>query len=296
MKFTKPALSYEDQAKLIEARGMVVSDREALLRSLERVGYYRLCAYWHPFKRADDSFEPNTTFEDIWRRYRFDRQLRLLVMDAIERIEVAVRTALVHELAMRAGPFAHIDIKNFPGVSPTRHSEFLQKLRDEAEQSSEVFVEHFRKNYDEFPDIPVWAVCETMTFGAMFTLFNMTERRTRNVVARRFGVYGPVLFSWLRTLNYVRNICAHHARLWNRELAIRPVVPDIKNDPRWYGPRAISTRRIFAVLTLLHQLLRESAPQTGWRVRLYGLFDRFPTIPLRPMGIPEDWRTHDLWQ
>jgi abortive infection bacteriophage resistance protein len=102
--------------------------------------------------------------------------------------------------------------------------------------------------------------------------------------------------SWLKTLNYIRNICAHHARLWNRELAIKPTLPDLKNDPRWYGPRAISPKRIFVVLTLQQQLLRQIAPQSGWRERLFNLFDRFPDIPLRAMGIPADWRTHDLWK
>jgi abortive infection bacteriophage resistance protein len=289
-------LSYLDQAKLIESRGMQVEDRALLLRCLEGVGYYRLCAYWHPFKNPDSTFAANTSFNVVWRRYRFDRQLRLLVMDAIERVEVAVRTALVHELAMRAGPFAHTTLKSFPGVKPERHAAFLQELRKQTEDSSEVFVEHFRQNYDEFPDIPVWAVCETMTFGAMFTLFNMTERRTRNVIARRFGVHGPVLLSWLRTLNYVRNICAHHARLWNRELALQPVLPNEKNDDRWYGAQGISTRRIFVVLTILHQLLREIAPQSQWRNRLYTLFDAYPDIPLKPMGIPEHWRSHALWK
>ncbi|HWW88395.1 MAG TPA: Abi family protein, partial [Vicinamibacterales bacterium] len=123
-----------------------------------------------------------------------------------------------------------------------------------------------------------------------------SERRTRDEIARRIGLRGPVLLSWLRTLNYVRNVCAHHARLWNRELATRPVLPGEKNDPRWHGSRAVSPRRIFVVLTLLNRLLLVVAPQSGWRDRLFKLFDRFPEIPLKPMGIPADWRTHDLWK
>jgi abortive infection bacteriophage resistance protein len=168
--------------------------------------------------------------------------------------------------------------------------------RGKARDSSEVFAEHFQQTYDEFPDLPIWAVCETMTFGAMFTLFKMSERLTKNLVAQSMGLHGPVLFSWLQTLNYIRNICAHHARLWNRELAIQPVLPDRKNDPRWYGPREVSTRRVFVVLRLLNRLVNQVAPQSHWRDRLFALFDRFPNVPLKPMGIPADWRTHDLWK
>ena len=96
MEFVKPPLSYADQAALLIERGLVVSDPNVLMRQLEAVGYYRLCAYWHPFKQADSSFVPGTSFDAVWNRYVFDRQLRLAVMDAIERVEIAIRTALVN--------------------------------------------------------------------------------------------------------------------------------------------------------------------------------------------------------
>ena len=128
-----PPLSYADQAALLIGRGLVVSDPNVLMRQLEAVGYYRLCAYWHPFKQADSSFVPGTSFDVVWNRYVFDRQLRLAVMDAIERVEVAIRTALVTELAMRNGAFAHVDPKNFPSAHPARHARFLEELRNEAQ-------------------------------------------------------------------------------------------------------------------------------------------------------------------
>lgn len=274
----------------------MVADREVLLRRLQAVGYYRLCAYWHPFKQADDSFTPGTTFDTVWERYTFDRQLRLAVIDAIERVEVAIRTALVTELALRGGPFVHLDIRNFAGALPDNHRRFVDDLRDGALRSSEVFVEHFKSTYDEFPDLPIWAAAEIMSFGAMFTLFKMSGKYVQNSIARRHGIAGKVLFSWLLTLNYTRNLCAHHSRLWNRELAIKPLIPYPKNDPRWHGATPVPNGRVFAVLTLLHYLLRQIAPQTRWRERLFGVFDRFPGIPLRQMGMPDSWRTHRLWQ
>ena len=274
----------------------MAADRDVLLRRLKAVGYYRLCAYWHPFKQTDDLFAPNTTFETVWERYTFDRQLRLAVMDAIERVEVAVRASLINVLAMRGGPFAHLNIRNFPSVASDQHARLVEDLRELASRSSEVFVEHFKATYDEFPDLPIWAAAETMSFGNMLTLFRMSGKHVQNPIAADYKLTGKVFLSWLLTLNYVRNLCAHHSRLWNRELALRPILPDLKHDGRWHGPRAVSNRRIFVVLTMLHCLVREIAPQTGWRNRLYAVFDRFPNIPLRAMGIPADWRTHDLWQ
>ena len=128
-------LSYADQAALLIERGLVVSDPNVFMRQLEAVGYYRLCAYWHPFKQVDSSFVPGTSFDVVWNRYVFDRQLRLAVMDAIERVEIAIRTALVTELAMRHGAFAHVDPKNFPSAHPARHARFLEELRSEAQRS-----------------------------------------------------------------------------------------------------------------------------------------------------------------
>ena len=292
----KPPLSYQQQAELLKSRGMTVADEVAFMLHLESVGFYRLCAYWHPFKLPDRTFIPGTTFETVWCRYVFDRHLRLAVMDAIERVEVAVRTALVTDLAMRHGPFAHVERAHFTPANPHVHSRFLDELRAEAQRSKEPFVDQFRATYDEFPDLPIWAATETMTFGQMFTLFKMCERRVQGTVARRFGVAGPVLLSWLQTLNYVRNICAHHARLWNRELAIKPVIPDFKNAPDWHGPTAVANNRVFVVLTLLQCLLCEVAPQSAWRDRLFAMFDRFPEVPLGDMGINHGWRQHPLWR
>ena len=296
MEFAKPPLSYADQAALLIERGLVVSDPNVLMRQLEAVGYYRLCAYWYPFKQADSSFVPGTSFDVVWNRYVFDRQLRLAVMDAIERVEIAIRTALVTELAMRHGAFAHVDPKNFPSAHLARHARFLEELRSEAQRSRERFVDHFKATYDEFPDLPIWAAVETMTFGSMFTLFAMSEKKVQKNVARKYGIAGPVLYSWLKTLNYVRNICAHHARLWNRELAIRPMVPDVKNGPEWHRPQSIDTNRMFVVLTILRLLLHRVAPQSAWRDRLFAQFDRFPDVPLASMGMDVGWRQHTLWR
>ena len=294
LKYNKPPTTYDQQADLVLARGME-GDRALLIERLRSTGYYRLCAYWYPFKQADERFVAGTTFTAVWERYAFDRQLRLAVMDAIERVEVAVRTALVTELALKGGSFAHLDLSTFPGANKDRHSRFVDGLREEAQRSKEVFVEHFKQTYDEFPDLPIWAAAEIMTFGTMLTVFNMSSRQVQKAVARRFGLNARVLGSWLLTLNYIRNLCAHHSRLWNRELALKPLIPDEKHDARWHGGSAVLNERVFVVLTLLHYCLRQVAPQTAWRDRLFTLFDRFPNVPLGSMGIPTDWRTHELW-
>lgn len=295
MHFTKPATTYEQQAALIRKRGMI-ADSAVLVERLRSVGYYRLCAYWYPFKQPDETFATGTSFDVVWGRYRFDRQLRLAVMDAVERAEVAIRTMLLTELALAGGPFVHLDPARFPHASPATHQKFVDSLRDAALHSNEAFVAHFRATYDEFPDLPIWAAAEIMSFGTMLTLFKMSPSRVQKAIARRYGIGGPVLLSWLLTLNYVRNVCAHHARLWNRELALKPLIPYAHHDARWHEGSPVSNNRVFVVLTILNYLIQQIAPQSGWRRRLFDLFDRFPEIPLNHMGIPDEWRTHPLWR
>ena len=230
LQFCKPALPYDKQADLLLRRGLV-ADRDRLISRLRAVGYYRLCAYWHPFKQPDDTFRPQTTLDVVWERYTFDRQLRLAVMDAIERVEVAVRTALSTHSHCKAGRLL-ISIPRRSQVSRANSTgDSWMTYRNDAQRSSEVFVEHFKSTYDEFPDLPLWAAGEIMTFGMMFTLFRMSGKHVQVSIGSSYKLSGPRSVSWLLTLNYVRNLCAHHSRLWNRELEIKPMNTRLEARP-----------------------------------------------------------------
>lgn len=295
VKFIKPPLTLDQQADLLLSRGLV-ADKADLVARLRSVSYYRICAYWFPFKRADETFEPGTTLETVWRRYTFDRQFRLLVMDAIERVEITLRGRLAYELTHRFGAFAHLDPLAFPNIQTAQRQRLFDDLHDNAVRSREAFVEHFRRTYDEFPDLPLWTAVETMTFGQMLTMYRYCGKHVQRDIAALFQISGTVLLSWLLTLNYIRNLCAHHSRLWNRVLAIKPTIPDIRHHPLWHPPNAISNDRVFGVLTVLRYLLGFTAPRTRWRERLFALADAYPEIPHSGMGMPDDWREHPLWK
>jgi abortive infection bacteriophage resistance protein len=137
---------------------------------------------------------------------------------------------------------------------------------------------------------------EVMTFGQLFTLFRYLNLSEKQHIAKTVALYPPVLESWLHTLNFIRNACAHHARLWNRELPIRPLVPDFRHHPEWHTPVQFDNHRIFTVLTLLSYLLRYIDPQTTWQTRLEQLLQAYPDIPLSWMGFPANWRQCSIWQ
>ena len=183
MKYAKPALAFSDQADLLLKRGLVAPDKQVLIEKLRAVNYYRLSAYWHPFRQSDDTLKPGTTLETVWRRYTFDRQLRLLVLDAVERVEIAVRTQVTNKHSLKHGPFGYCDRAKLSGVNVSEHRDLLNRVHDEANRSSEAFVHHFYGKYTSETELPLWMACELMSFGAMFTLFRGIETPMQQAIA-----------------------------------------------------------------------------------------------------------------
>ncbi|MFM7035979.1 MAG: Abi family protein [Planctomycetia bacterium] len=299
MRYAKPALTFEQQADLLLERGMS-GDRSTIIDRLRSVNYYRLSGYWYTMRiPASDragvrshQFAPGTTFDDVWRRYVFDRQLRLLVMDAIERIEVGVRSQLAYHHAHQFGPFGYAADSSSLGAE--KQAGFVEKVREELGRNSHLFAEHFSMKYgDQHPMPPIWMAVEIVSFGGVLTLYRGCQPDIRSKVAGSFGVHHRVFDSWLMALNTVRNICAHHGRLWNRTLGVKPRLPN--KNAEWIAKPAISNDKVYCVLCICAWSLRQIAPQSGWKQRLAKLLDDASTIPLRSMGIPEGWEGHPFW-
>jgi len=303
MNYTKPPLTYAQQADQLIARGMA-GDRDLIISRLQAVSYYRLSGYWYPFRLANpadpstrlDRFRDGTTFAEVWNRYAFDRRLRLLVMDAIERVEVEVRSQLAYHHSHRYGAFAYaMDPQSLPSLRPSeRRVRYLEDCDKQYRQAKETFVEHFRKKYgDQHACLPVWMACEVMTFGGMLTFHLGCHADIRREIAKPFGVHDTVFDSWLLTFNTVRNICAHHGRLWNRELGVKPKIPS--KGAAWHTPVSVGNDRAFCVLTLCKWSLNRIAPQSRWADRLRDLLKEFPAIPRVSMGFPPDWEQCPIW-
>jgi abortive infection bacteriophage resistance protein len=297
MKFTKPPLTLEQQADLLLSRGMV-GDRHLMVSRLRVVNYYRLSAYWYPFRNPDDTLKPGTTFDDIWQRYVFDRRLRLLAMDAIERIEVALRTQLAyHHAHHHSTPFAYAsDSTALPNLSADQRARFLEQIQEETQHSKETFVNHFRNKYGaDHTYLPVWMACEIMTFGCLLTFYRGSHHTIQRAIGAVVGVHDVVLSSWLLALNTIRNICAHHGRLWNRELGVKPKLPEPRRNPQWHAPVVVGNDRIFGILTICKHCLDRIAPQSHWGDRVRELLEEFPKIPRLNMGIPNNWQACPIW-
>jgi len=309
--YEKPALTIEQQADQLLARGLVCADPAKLHHYLRHVGYYRLSAYGLPFEVPRDAdaagrthvFVEGTTFDQILDLYIFDRKLRLVVLEALERIETAARSLWADALALAHGPHAYMRPELFD--DPWGHTSDIAHLARDLTKSSETFVKHYRATYDTPHLPPVWAVAETMSFGALSRWIKATrDSRAKNAVARGFGLpTNEVMQSVLHALTPVRNTCAHHARLWNRHFVLKqPLIRRLEGsmaieeirDDRGRTQRQ-PRREIYNHLVVIEHMMRRINPGSGWRARLMGHVETATEEQRGAMGFPADWRTRTPW-
>lgn len=302
MKYQKEALTFEDQAQRLFDRGLE-ANLEELIRRLQAVSYYRLSGYLHPFRLTDsDGYQPGTTLNEVWQRYCFDRRLRMLMLDGIERIEVAVRTQLLYKFSHTHGAFGHCDERNLPRLKVRDYISWRECLLVETSRSKETFAKHFSKKYgDTHQNLPIWMVAELMSMGSFLTFFKGVDDPVRSAVARHFSMPAPQLESWLLALNGARHICAHHSRLWNRVLGYAPGLPQANKHPDWHlkdndDKNLLTNNRSGMLMFVILHFLRQISPTSQWQKRIETLFTEYPSIPPADMGLPQDWKTHPLWQ
>lgn len=297
MKFNKPPLTLEQQLDQLIQRGLHCGNRANALHYLGHLNYYRLGAYWLPFEvdHASHAFRPGTHFEHVLNLYVFDRELRLLVLDAIERIEVSIRAGWAYALAHKHGPHAHLDANLFK--KPARnwdHAQQIQKLESEARKSHETFVQHHYAKYQE-PLPPLWAVAEIMTLGQLSKWYgNLRHGADRNAVAHRYDMDETILTSFLHHLSIIRNLCAHHGRLWNRDFTFTFRLPSHRPQVLVASLNLQDNRRIYNTLTVLAWLLDRISPDHHWKSRLKALLVQHGIDP-SPMGFPTSWDRSAIW-
>ena len=298
-QYAKTPLTFDEQADLLSSRG-IVGSRSLIRDRLSSVNYYRLSGYLYPYREADGSndFRIGTTFETVWNHYAFDRRLRLLLLDAIERIEIALKTqfAYHHAHSNAQSPFAYTDCSIFREESGNRHADLLERLGKEiGRKSKHIIVRHFREKYGQ-GDLPIWMAVEFMSFGTLQRFYRGADQRgVQAPLASYFHIPVPVLRSWLHVLNVIRNQCAHHERVWNCVLDVKPFIPRKPEYPDWHSPTAIQNDRIFSILTICQYCLSIIAPQSHWRERLLSLLNDYPVVNPRHMGFPDNWRESPLW-
>jgi len=321
--YSKPYRSFEEQTHLLLERG-IEADTTSCLWAVERIGYYRLSGYWYPYRIVDDDASASagrvvrksevragTTLDQVLQLYDFDRRLKLLLMDALERVEVAVRVELAYVLGEHSA-YAYREPGHLDGRftrpkrsrpdEPSDHDRWLAKYQDHLGRSSEDFVKHFQDKYDG--DIPIWVAVEVLDFGSMAMLFHGARRADRDAVAARFGLLdtegrgdGRMLGNWLQALNIARNTCAHHARLWNRNFVDQIGTKRLRHIAGLRHLADLDVRslgRVYPILAVTSHLMTAIDPASTWTARLREHLGTFPAddvVTITDLGAPAAWAT-----
>ena len=293
MKYSKPFLSPDQHVALWQSRGLHVPDKAEVVHHLKNIGYYRLSGYSLPFQVKNDpakpphTFKPGANFKDILNLYFFDRDLRLLVMDAIERIEVAFRTSLSNLMSERYGPFWYLDQALFQ--DDFRFSAFLSQVQEDTKaaptgssaKGTDVFLRHFFSTYDDPPLPPSWMVIEVVPLSTWSSIYPwLRYRNDKKALGDIYGLQWATLGSWIHAVSYIRNLCAHHSRLWNRDFTITPTFADHPS----FG--VTDNTRFYAQAIVLNYFMRRIAPNTRWIERLLRFIKSYPYIDPKAMGFP----------
>ncbi|NCA85614.1 MAG: Abi family protein [Clostridia bacterium] len=311
-RYNKTPLTFEDQLVLLKTRGLEISNEAKALAYLNEISYFRLSAYFLPYQSEKDKFNPGTTFSQIIHTYTFDRELRLLVFDCIERIEIAIRTQMIYSMAHYYNDSHWQDNPNIfvtpycnkSGILVDPYSE-LQTIISKAKtaRTPEAFIKHYTDSYHSPSNPPSWMCLELLTIGELSRLYKgLKKNQDKKLIADFFDVHHTVFISWLHSLTYVRNICAHHSRLWNRDLSVEPNRL-LKPKGEWISKPFENNSRVFYFMCVLKYLLLRANPGNGIKERLIGLFKKYPNIPVQFIGIPSDgkgkvleWQNEPIWQ
>lgn len=273
-------------------------DRAFATRMLSIIGYYRFSGYAYPFRNEIDQsgFIEDTSFEKVYSIYDFDRSLKSLLFSYLGRIEIAFRTLTIDKFSVGIkNSLWYIDTDNFFNVGECE--EFLANLEYDMENSREDFIHHFRDNYlDEFP--PAWIALQIVSFGTLIKLFrNFNNRKLQLQVAQNFGCDSVDRFiSWMNTLVYLRNICSHHARLWNRPLKKRPEAYNFGIRNKRWSQQDLS--KLYYSICIIGYLLKGILPGNTFKQDLAELFRNYPYVnstKSKFLGFPKNWQTEFTW-
>ncbi|WP_439581295.1 Abi family protein [Dyadobacter bucti] len=298
MNYSKHPFRVDQHLQLLIQRGLHVPDHERAKKYLSNIGYYRLTGYMHHLQYNDGShsFRENVKFDDVVAHYHFDKELRILLSDYLARIEVALRARLIDKFSIAHGFYwyqkedLYVDKNVFRVVN--------EEIQKRFNQTQEQFVRSFKLKYINEKLPPCNMGLELLSFGKLSKLYEgLKNDEEKQNIAEEFKLVSKILSSWLRHLTNVRNVCAHHSRLWNRRFtADQPQIPSRKafkfpdNVPNNFN----ST--LYGVISIMNRLLEAINPGNAFIKKMLELIEKFPGINLHFMGFPDNWREAPAWK
>lgn len=295
--YPKKIISFDEQIKQLRERGMIINDIDTAKNFLRNISYFRLQGFWWEFQidKNNHKFKLNTTFERVIDLYTFDRKLRLVIFDALERIEIALRTKMIYYLSIEKDQWWFED-KNF-FFNENFFLKSLADIDDELGRTKEIFIESHYEKYGTEQRPPAYKTLEVLSFGCLSKLYSNLKNDiiAKDRIAKEFNLPNhSSMKSWLQSFNIIRNIIAHHGRLWNRNIHLSPKklyktefnfieIPDNLNS-------------LYHCLSCIIFVLNKISEGHTVKEKIIGLLNDYSFIEVNEMGFPKNWKEQSLWK
>ncbi|TXE15705.1 Abi family protein [Psychroserpens burtonensis] len=302
--FSKQAMTISQQIDQLKTRGLSISNEALAAAYLSNISYYRLGEYWYVMQSDKENhiFKSNSNFTDVVALYNFDAKLRILLFEVIEKIEISLRTKLIYHLSHEIDPWWFQNFTLF--TDSLALVKTLGNLEEELSRSKDVTIKnHKKKHKDDLRFPPAWKSLEQTSFGALSKLYSNLKPtvKSKDTIAKELGaVNHTYLPSWLQSIAQIRNFCAHHSRLWNRNL---PGAPKLLSKPPnlWITesinvPKQHEFKRLYVHMCLMKYLLNVIQPNNDFTQQLDGLFSTYPNVDPDALGMKINWQQEPLWQ
>ena len=302
--FDKKATTINEQIELLKKRGLIINDVNFAKNMLSKISYYRLGEYWYVMQddKENHIFKPYSYFKNVVALYEFDEELRLLLFSVISKIEIALRTKLIYHLSHEVDPWWFQNFKLF------RNSRELVKtlggLEQEISRTKDITIKkHYKTHKDDQRFPPAWKSLEQTSFGGLSKLYGnlKTNIKSKDTIAVEFGaVNHTYLPSWLQSISQIRNFCAHHSRLWNKNLP--GTVKLLSNPPHpWISkkedvPKQHEFQKLYIHLCIMKYLLNRIDPENNFTGQLIKLFEKYPIVDKNALGMKYNWFNEPLWK
>lgn len=283
LKKQQPPMTIDEQVENLKSIGLIVDDEEYAKKILNDISYFRLVkAYSLNLKPKNGCYDKQTTFKEIVALYLFNANFRQIIFPEIEKVEINVRCRVANFFAEQYGVLGYLQAENF--ADENYHAQFLKDINEEIGRNSKAsFVRNFRENY-EGGNLPIYALVEVFSFGTLSKFYKNMLNKDKKAIAKSFGVGYTYFESWLESISYVRNICAHYGRIYNAKLSKTPILY------KEYTQVGIGNNRIYGVLLCLKHLLKNDVHWNLFVDKIELLFDKYQYVKISTMGFPENWR------
>jgi abortive infection bacteriophage resistance protein len=305
----KPAYTISEQLTLLKSRGMLFHNENNAKILLANISYYRLKGYWWDMQSdfTSHTFSPNSYFEDVIERYNFDRHLRLILFDAIERIEIALRSKMIYHLSISYGSLWYLNTSLFENDSKTigaktqsTHLHTIDELKKDFNRSQEIFIKDQKRKHPN-DDADVWKLLEVASMGTLSKLYKalLNQLPEKSKISKEMGLnLHNELSSWLEAITYVRNIIAHHSRLWSRNMVKKP--KEAINNPisDWFNTplNPVQSKKPFLIISSMIYLCNHVTPGHQIKTKIIDLLNQNQNIPIYKLGFLNNWKNQPLWK